>query len=83
MQPARAGIDAAERYEDAAAGWLRYGSAFERAQAWFGLGRTLEALDRPGADEAFDRARAGFEALGAAPWLARIDEIGHERAAAT
>jgi class 3 adenylate cyclase/tetratricopeptide (TPR) repeat protein len=75
--------EAAERYEGCVAGWARYGSAFERAQALLGLARALEWLGRPGSGEAFDRAREAFRTLGAAPWLGEIDAIGDARAAVT
>jgi len=74
---------AAERYEECSAGRSRCGSAFERAQARLGLARALEGLERPGAGEAFEEARALFRKLGAAPWLREIDAIGDARAAVT
>jgi hypothetical protein len=46
-------------------------------------GRALEALDRPGAADASDRAAEAFRALGATPWLGEIEAIGDARAAVT
>jgi len=76
--------EAMAAYADRAAGWLRYGSIPEHALALLGQGRCLRALADPGADEPLARAREAFEGLGAAPFVAEVDELlGRTEAATT
>jgi class 3 adenylate cyclase/tetratricopeptide (TPR) repeat protein len=64
------------RYADVVARWEAFGCLFEAAAAAFGRGRCLLALGRPDeAQAALARARAGFEQLGARPWIARVDAV--------
>jgi hypothetical protein len=65
---------AASRYADVQERWRAFGCGFEAAAAALGRGRCLKALGRE--DEAaasFAAARAGFDELGARPWVARTD----------
>jgi len=65
---------AASRYADVQERWRAYGCAFEAAAAALGRGRCLRALGRQDeATAAFTHARAGFDALGAQPWIARTN----------
>jgi hypothetical protein len=67
---------AESRYADVVARWEAFGCPFEAAAAAFGRGRCLLALGRPDeAQPALARARAGFEELGARPWIARVDAV--------
>jgi class 3 adenylate cyclase/tetratricopeptide (TPR) repeat protein len=76
--------EAAKLYDDAAAGWEKYGAVFPRAQSLLGAGRCLLALERPA--EAMTRlseAREAFARLGARPALAEVDALlGDQPAAA-
>ena len=75
--------DAVERYGNVAAQWLSYGSIPERAYALVGQGRCRLGLGDPGGAESLRIARETFEALGAEPALAEIDELARAQAAAT
>ncbi len=74
--------NASERYAAAAAAWLSYGSILERALALAGEGRCRFASGHPAAEDALRTAREAFAALGAAPWVAEIDALLEDAAAA-
>ena len=58
---------AAAGYDEAAAGWERFGHVAEEGQALLGAGRCLRRLGRPGAAARLRAARDRFERLGAGP----------------
>jgi tetratricopeptide (TPR) repeat protein len=74
--------DAADRYAAVGAAWLSYGSIPERALALAGEGRCRFATGDPGARAPVRIAREAFVALGAAPWVAEIDGLLEDPAAA-
>jgi len=66
--------EAASRYADVEERWRSFGCTFEAAAAALGRGRCLRAICREReAANSFAAARAGFEELGARPWVARTD----------
>ena len=66
--------EAASRYADVEERWRSFGCTFEAAAAALGRGRCLRSLAREReAANSFAAARAGFEELGARPWVARTD----------
>jgi tetratricopeptide (TPR) repeat protein len=74
--------DAADRYAAAAAAWLSYGSIPERALALAGEGRCRSGAGDPRAGQSLRAAREAFAALGATPWVAEIDGVLEDAAAA-
>jgi len=63
-------------FADAAARWRGFGVPYEEAQALFGQGRCLVALERaPEAAAPLEAARAIFARLGARPALAEADQL--------
>ena len=76
--------EAADRYADAAQGWLTYGSMLERAHAVLGEGRCRGALgEKDRASELVAQARALFASLGAETMVRRIDAARGRAAAAS
>jgi class 3 adenylate cyclase/tetratricopeptide (TPR) repeat protein len=67
--------EAARGYATRAAEWLRYGSIPEHALALFGQGRCLRAIGDAAAEGPLQRARELLSELGAAPFVAEVDEL--------
>jgi len=77
LAEARGDLDAAaDRYDQASAGWRRFGVVLEHAQALLGLGRCATRLGRPWARDPLDEAAELFGQLRAPGLLA---ETGHWR----
>jgi hypothetical protein len=66
-------VQAALRYDEAAACWAGYGHQLERAQALLGAGRCLLTLGRPEGRLRLQDASAVLAALNAQPLLAEAD----------
>ena len=60
---------AATGYDEAAAGWERFGHVAEEGQALLGAGRCLRRLGRPEAGARLETARDLFRRLGAGPLM--------------
>jgi class 3 adenylate cyclase/tetratricopeptide (TPR) repeat protein len=67
------------RYLEAAIAWGSLGHTFAAARAWLGVGRVLAANDDPGAGAHLERARAGFEVLGASAAVEEVDLVATRR----
>jgi tetratricopeptide (TPR) repeat protein len=77
LAEARGDLDAAaDRYDQASAGWRHFGVVLEHAQALLGLGRCATRLGRPSARDPLDEAAELFGQLRAPGLLA---ETGHWR----